>query len=122
MIKKDLACYLTFIFGNLFLLFPISAFSRLNYHLFYKDSSSSLVKISIQPATSLTAPVSFIMNEYLKEKSGGARSMKDVFRFLYNWSKENKRAFTMEEFPLLINKACNIDLTAIYKKWQLPIE
>jgi len=62
------------------------------------------------------------MNEYLKEKSGGTRSMKDVFRYLYNWSKENKRPFTMEEFPLLINKACNIDLSAIYKKWQLPIE
>jgi len=62
------------------------------------------------------------MNEYLKKESGGKKSMKDVFRFLYNWSKENKRAFTMEEFPLLINKACDIDLTAIYKKWQLPIE
>jgi len=62
------------------------------------------------------------MNDYLKEKSGGTRSMKDVFRYLYNWSKENKRPFTMEEFPLLINKACNIDLGNIYKKWQLPIE
>jgi len=48
--------------------------------------------------------------------------MKDVFRFLYNWSKENKRPLTLEEFPLLINKACNIDLGAIYKKWQSPIE
>jgi len=48
--------------------------------------------------------------------------MKDVFRFLYNWSKENKRPLTLEEFLLLINKACNIDLGAIYKKWQSPIE
>ena len=62
------------------------------------------------------------MNIYLKEKSGGKKSMKDVFRYLYNWSKENKRAFTMEEFPVLINKACDIDLSAIYKKWQMPIE
>ena len=62
------------------------------------------------------------MNEYLKKESGGKKSMKDVFRFLYNWSKESKRPFTMEEFPLLINKACSIDLIAIYKKWQLPIE
>ena len=62
------------------------------------------------------------MNEWLIEKSGGTKSMKDVFRYLYNWSKENKRSFTMEEFPLLINKACNIDLSTIYKKWQLPIE
>lgn len=62
------------------------------------------------------------MNDYLKGKSGGTKSMKDVFRYLYNWSKENKRPFTMEEFPSLINKACNIDLSAIYQKWQLPIE
>src|SRR6187402_2718926 len=61
MIKKNLASYLAFIFGNLFLLFPISVFSQLDYHLFYKDSSSSLVKISIQPTTSLAAPLSFIM-------------------------------------------------------------
>ena len=62
------------------------------------------------------------MNDYLKVKSNGQKSMKDVLRYLYNWSKENKRPFTMEEFPLLINKACNIDLSNIYKKWQLPIE
>lgn len=62
------------------------------------------------------------MNKYLKEKSGGTKSMKDVFRYLYNWSKENKRAFTMSEFPTLINKACGINLSGIYKKWQLPVE
>jgi predicted metalloprotease with PDZ domain len=62
------------------------------------------------------------MNNYLKEKTGGKKSMKDVFRYLYQWSKKNNRPFTMEEFPFLINKACNIDLSTIYKKWQLPIK
>ncbi len=62
------------------------------------------------------------MNDYLKEKSGGKKSMKDVLRYLYEWSKNKKRAFTLEEFPLLINQACGIDLTAIYQKWQAPIE
>lgn len=62
------------------------------------------------------------MNNYLKEKSGGNKSMKDVLRYLYYWSKENKRAFTMEEFHVLINKATGIDLSTIYNKWQLPIE
>ena len=41
---------------------------------------------------------------------------------LYNWTKENKRPFTMGEFPLLINKSCGIDLSPIYNKWKLPIE
>lgn len=62
------------------------------------------------------------MNNYLKEQTKGKKSMKDVLSYLYNWSKENKRAFTMEEFPMLINKACGIDLSEIYKKWQLPVE
>jgi predicted metalloprotease with PDZ domain len=62
------------------------------------------------------------MNNYLKAKTGGKKSMKEVIRFLYNWSKQNKRPFSMEEFPQLLNKACGVDLSAIYKKWQLPVE
>jgi len=68
------------------------------------------------------ASMAIEMNIYLKEKTGGKKSMRDVIRFLYYWSKENKRPFTMEEFPLLINKACGVDLTDIYNKWQLSIE
>lgn len=62
------------------------------------------------------------MNEYLKKKSEGERSMKDVFRYLYEWAKKNQRPFTMEEFPTLLNNACGIDLSTIYKKWQQPIK
>ena len=62
------------------------------------------------------------INNYIKEKTDGKKSMKDVLRFLYYWTKENKRPFTMEEFPLLINKACGVSLTTIYNKWQLPVE
>jgi hypothetical protein len=62
------------------------------------------------------------MNNYLKEKTGGNKSIKTVLRYLYYWSKKNNRAFTMEEFPSLINEACGIDLSAIYNKWLLPIE
>jgi predicted metalloprotease with PDZ domain len=62
------------------------------------------------------------MNDFLKQKSAGTRSMKDVFRYIYRWAKQNNRPFTMEEFPVLISTGCNIDLTAIYKKWQTSIE
>lgn len=61
------------------------------------------------------------MNEHLVKESGGKKSMKDVIRYLYYWSKENKRAFTMEEFPILINKASGTDLRKIYEKWHLPL-
>jgi len=62
------------------------------------------------------------MNNYIKEKTGGRKSMKDVFRYLYNWAKENKRPFTMDEFPILINKSSGVDVSAIYHKWQMPVE
>lgn len=62
------------------------------------------------------------MNEYIKKQTNGKRSMKDVFRYLYNWAKENKRPFTMEEFPSLLNKATGVDVSKIYEKWQKPIE
>ncbi|TMI97197.1 MAG: hypothetical protein E6H06_02385 [Bacteroidetes bacterium] len=62
------------------------------------------------------------INNYLKDKTRGKKSMKDVYRYLYQWAKQNQRPFTMEEFPLLINKACRVNLSSIYKKWLLPIQ
>lgn len=62
------------------------------------------------------------MNDYIKEKTGGGKSMKDVFHYLYHWAKENKRAFTMDEFPMLINKASGVDVSTIYHKWLMAIE
>ncbi len=62
------------------------------------------------------------MNNYLLEKTSGQKSMKDVLRYLYEWAKRNRRAFTMEEFPTLINNACGVDLGKIYEKWRLAID
>lgn len=68
------------------------------------------------------ASMAMEMDDYLKAESGGKKSMKDVFRYLYQWAKKEQRPFTMEEFPLLINKASGIDMGEIYSKWQLPVE
>ena len=48
--------------------------------------------------------------------------MKDVLRYLYQWSKQNQRPFTLEEFPQLISKATGTDLSEIYQKWQKGLE
>jgi predicted metalloprotease with PDZ domain len=61
------------------------------------------------------------MNEHLLKESGGKKSMKDVIRYLYHWGKQNRRAFTAEELPQLLNQACGISLQKIYDKWQLPV-
>ena len=62
------------------------------------------------------------MNAYVLEKTGGKKSMKDVFKYLFQWSKQNKRAFTLEEFPVLISQAAGVDLSGIFQKWQKPLE
>ena len=75
-----------------------------------------------QAVYSRGAMMAIEMNNYIKEKTDGKKSMKDVFRYLYQWAKENKRPFTMQEFPSLINNATGVDVSNIYQKWQKPIE
>jgi predicted metalloprotease with PDZ domain len=60
------------------------------------------------------------MNTYIKEKTAGKKSMRDVFRYLYRWAQTNKRAFTMQEIPSLLNEASGVDVSVIYNKWQAP--
>lgn len=62
------------------------------------------------------------MDAYLLKETGGKKSMKDVLRYLYQWSKQNQRPFTLEEFPQLISKATGVDLSGIYQKWQKALE
>ena len=61
------------------------------------------------------------INSYLIEKTKGERSMKNVLRYFYKWAQKEKRPFTVEEFPALLNKAAGIDVSAIYNKWLLPL-
>jgi predicted metalloprotease with PDZ domain len=67
------------------------------------------------------AMMAFEMNSYIKSKSNGSKSMRDVFRYLYQWSKQSKRAFTLDEFTGLLRKATGIDVTFIYEKWLGPV-
>jgi predicted metalloprotease with PDZ domain len=61
------------------------------------------------------------MNRYIKDRTGGKKSIREVYRFLYQWSQRNHRAFRMEEFPGLLKEATGVDLGAIYAKWLKPI-
>jgi predicted metalloprotease with PDZ domain len=75
-----------------------------------------------QAVFSRGAMMAIEMNAYIKKMTNGKKSMRDVFRYLYQWAKENRRPFTMDEFPSLLNKATGVDLTRIYERWQLPIK
>jgi predicted metalloprotease with PDZ domain len=61
------------------------------------------------------------MDRYIKERTQGKRSMRDVLRYLYNWHQKNQRPFTMEEFPSLLREATGVDLDGIFQRWKLPV-
>jgi predicted metalloprotease with PDZ domain len=61
------------------------------------------------------------IDKYVKQQTAGKRSMKTIYRYLYEWSLRNRRPFTMEEFPRLLEQATGVDVSAIYNKWQQPI-
>ena len=68
------------------------------------------------------AMMAYELDKMIKEKTGGKKSMKQVFRYLFEWSQKNKRAFTMEEFPGLVQKASGVDVLAVYQKWLQPVK
>ncbi|HTR28676.1 MAG TPA: hypothetical protein VMH27_05370 [Puia sp.] len=57
------------------------------------------------------------INEYVKTRTGGKSSMRTIYRYLYEWSRQNQRPFTMQEFPGLLRSATGVDVSAIYNKW-----
>jgi len=71
-----------------------------------------------QATFSRGAMMAMEMNELIRKQTGGKKSMKDVLRYLYEWSKKNQRPFTMEEFPKLMTAATGVDISAIFSKWQ----
>jgi predicted metalloprotease with PDZ domain len=61
------------------------------------------------------------INDYVKSQTAGKASMRTIYRYLYEWSRRNRRAFTLQEFPDLLKSATGVDVSAIYDKWQAPI-
>jgi len=61
------------------------------------------------------------INDYVKSQTRGNASMRTIYRYLYEWSRRNRRAFTLQEFPELLKSATGVDVSAIYNKWQTPI-
>ena len=89
-------------------------------HFGYTDSTKSKAPVQIESCKPLSTPLVFVMPR--SAPGAGQKSIKDHYRHLYQWSTNNKRSFAMEEFPDLLKSAPGIDITAIYNKWQQPIE
>jgi predicted metalloprotease with PDZ domain len=65
--------------------------------------------------------MAYDIDNYVKQQTAGKASMRTIYRYLYEWSVRNRRAFTMEEFPELLKQATGVDVSAIYNKWQQPV-
>jgi predicted metalloprotease with PDZ domain len=61
------------------------------------------------------------INDYVRSQSGGNASIRTIYRYFYEWSRRNRRPFTLQEFPDLLKSATGVDVSAIYNKWQAPI-
>jgi predicted metalloprotease with PDZ domain len=89
-------------------LFTLSAIASTQYGTDFRIGQSTFSRGAMMASE---------MDLLIKKQTGGNRSMKNVLRYLYEWGKKNKRPFTMEEFPGLLNAGAGVDVSGIYAKW-----
>ena len=56
----------------------------------------------------------------IQEKSGGAKSFRDVMLGLLRWTEEHQRAFAYDEIEPIMSESVGVDLSAIWNRWQEP--
>jgi predicted metalloprotease with PDZ domain len=61
------------------------------------------------------------LDRYISEKSNHKKSLRDALIYMLNWTKENKRAFTIEELPEFFQKATGVNVKKIFEKWMKPV-
>lgn len=62
------------------------------------------------------------MDEHIRHASGGEKSLKDALRHLVAWSERTRRAFRIEELPVLFSMATGVDTREILNRWLKPLE
>ena len=61
------------------------------------------------------------MDDRIQQESKGTKSLRDAFRYLVAWSARERRAFTMEELPQLIQGATGVSVSTIFQQWLRPL-
>jgi len=54
----------------------------------------------------------------IRERTGGARSFRDVALGLLRWTEEHQRAFNYDEIEPIMSASAGIDLSTIWNRWQ----
>jgi predicted metalloprotease with PDZ domain len=60
------------------------------------------------------------MDDLIRERTGGAKSLRDALRHLVAWSRENRRPFRLEDLPDLLRAGAGVDVRAVTEKWLAP--
>ena len=60
------------------------------------------------------------MDDRIRAKTNGQKSLRDALRALLAWSEKNQRAFELEEMMQIFTQSTGVDVRDILKRWQEP--
>jgi predicted metalloprotease with PDZ domain len=60
------------------------------------------------------------MDDRIRAKTNGEKSLRDALRALLAWSEKNHRAFQLEEMMQVFTQSTGVDVRDILKRWQEP--
>jgi predicted metalloprotease with PDZ domain len=61
------------------------------------------------------------MDDRIREKTHGGKSLRDALRALLAWSEKNRRAFQPDEMMRVFFEGTGVDVRDIYRRWQEPL-
>jgi 7,8-dihydropterin-6-yl-methyl-4-(beta-D-ribofuranosyl)aminobenzene 5'-phosphate synthase len=62
------------------------------------------------------------MDDRIREKTDGAKSLRDALRWLLRWSAEDQRPFQPEDLPRYFAIATGVDTSDILARWMQPLD
>jgi 7,8-dihydropterin-6-yl-methyl-4-(beta-D-ribofuranosyl)aminobenzene 5'-phosphate synthase len=62
------------------------------------------------------------MDDRIRERTNGAKSLRDALRWLLRWSADNQRPFQPEDLPAYFATATGVDTADILARWMKPFE
>lgn len=57
------------------------------------------------------------MDDLIRARSGGKKSLREALRGLMAWSLSARRAFRLEELPALLRRGTGVEVRAVLEKW-----
>jgi predicted metalloprotease with PDZ domain len=62
------------------------------------------------------------MDDRIRARSEGKKSLRDALRWLLRWSAENQKPFQTEDLPRFFATATGVDVSDILERWMKPLE